>query len=115
MERVKPQVRGPVQFGKPMRETYSATQERPPQLARLMDLARDLGVSTNQVWTWKTRRDRNGFPEPVACTWTPWRDGRFGGKDLYDLAEVRRWFRAYHETQKSGRTRRETARGRKPR
>jgi len=29
----------------------------------MTDLARELGVSRNQVWTWYQRRDRNGFPE----------------------------------------------------
>jgi hypothetical protein len=79
-------------------ERYSATAERQegaPELARASDLARELGVTANQIWTWKSRRDVNGFPLPIACTWSPWRDGRWGGKDLYDAEEVRVWFKGY--------------------
>lgn len=87
-------------------ETYSSVaerQQRAPKLRRASDLARDLGVSANQIWTWKQRRDTNGFPAPIACTWSPWRKGRWSGKDLYDLDEVREWKRTYDPRQNQAR------------
>lgn len=58
-------------------------------------LAKTLGVSGNQIYTWHQRRHRNGFPEAVAASLVS--SGRGGRKrfPLFDLGEVLAWYEQY--------------------
>jgi hypothetical protein len=62
------------------------------RLATYVDLAKELGVKTNQVYMWHTRRTRNGFPEPVLH-----RDAGNGVTDApwFDIDEVITWHASY--------------------
>jgi uncharacterized protein YjcR len=59
-------------------------------------LADFLRVSVNQVHTWHSRREKNGFPEPRGTAAS--REGRRGGPSgapLFDLSEVVAWYARY--------------------
>lgn len=64
-------------------------EELPLLLATPATVADALEVTSNAVWTWSRRRDRNGFPEPIGHTSL----GRV--QPLYDLNEVLRWREGY--------------------
>jgi len=49
-------------------------------------LAAKIGVDRRQVWTWTSRRDRNGFPGPC---------GNANGIDVFDYEAVVRWRARY--------------------
>lgn len=71
-------------------------QPTPPRrLVRQADLARDLGVTSQRIDTWRTRSRTNGFPDPVLCNIGP---AKVGGKRhhlLWDLGECRAWYERY--------------------
>ena len=67
----------------------------------LTELARLLGVSTNQVWTWHQRREKNGFPEAIGSVIKP----RGGGRrkaPFFDPDEVVRWHQSYDPYARTG-------------
>lgn len=57
------------------------------------EIGRILGVPPNQIWTWASRRERNGFPRPLVEKVRLGRLGRPGA--LYDLGEVLEWHEHY--------------------
>lgn len=61
------------------------------RLATFVDLAKELGVKTNQVFMWHQRRDRNGFPEPVMHR--PSSNGLMA--PWFDVDEVLQWRVSY--------------------
>lgn len=62
------------------------------RLATYVDLGKELGVKTNQVYMWYTRRAANGFPEPVLH-----RNAGNGVNDApwFDIEEVIAWRASY--------------------
>lgn len=56
-------------------------------LSRITPIAKSLGVTRQQVYTWWSRRAVNGFPE------SPEKDTR--GRRLYDEEAVAKWFDNY--------------------
>ena len=58
----------------------------------MAQLAEELHVDRRQVYSWYTRRARNGFPEPVGK-----RPLGTGGRTraVWDLAEVKEWHDSY--------------------
>lgn len=63
-------------------------------LAAFRDIARVLGVTSNQVYMWHLRRDRNGFPEAVLCRLVR-PQGEKKGAPLFVLQEVLDWWASY--------------------
>lgn len=57
------------------------------ELVAISDIARLLGVERSAVWNWtrSDRRERLGFPEPVAHVHN-------GMTALYDKREILRWY-----------------------
>lgn len=64
-------------------------------LARQSDLARALGVTSGQIDTWRSRSAKNGFPEPVACSFGPHARGGRRGHYLWRLEDVQAWVADY--------------------
>ena len=62
------------------------------QLSTMAELARELGVTRQQIATWFRRRESNGFPEPV--TETTLNDYRYVER-LWRLAEAKEWHANY--------------------
>lgn len=58
----------------------------------MAQLAEELHVDRRQVYSWYSRRARNGFPEPVAR-----RALGIGGRTrlMWDLADVKEWRESY--------------------
>jgi hypothetical protein len=80
------------------------TGERPfDDPVRQSVLARELGVSSGQIDTWRNRARANGFPDPVACNIGPVHGGGKRRHMLWDLAEVRAWFSTYNPTDQRAR------------
>lgn len=67
----------------------------------LTELARLLGVSTNQVWTWHDRRDRNGFPASIGCCIAPKGGGR-KRSPMFDPQTVVEWWVEYEPMARHG-------------
>lgn len=76
---------------------YAAPDQAGPlrRLVRQADLARDLGVSSQQIDTWRNRSRTSGFPDPVACNIGPVHRGGKRHHLLWDLGECRGWFERY--------------------
>jgi hypothetical protein len=62
------------------------------RLATFVDIAKELGTTSNQIYMWYQRRERNGFPEPVLH-----RSAGNGINDApwFDIDEVLEWRAAY--------------------
>lgn len=66
-------------------------------LAGIAEIAEEFGVARTTVSTsWADRRERTGFPEPVAV---------LNMGPVYDLAEVRRWYAAWTSSSSAHRPR----------
>jgi hypothetical protein len=53
-----------------------------PELAGIAEIAAEFGVPRTTASMWDTRRESNGFPEPVA---------RLAAGPVYDMRAVREW------------------------
>lgn len=73
-------------------------------LVRLSDLARDLGVTPQQIDTWRARSAVNGFPAPIATSFGPHARGGKRRHSLWELAAVRAWKRDYSVAAQRSRT-----------
>lgn len=70
----------------------------PTSVANMSQAAHLLMVSTNQIYMWHKRRERNGFPEPIGCViahpGTYKGSGRKRGP-LWDVNEIVHWYTHY--------------------
>jgi hypothetical protein len=57
-----------------------------PELAGVKEISDELGVLRTTISMWATRRQRSGFPEPVAM---------LAMGPIYDMDEVRAWHAKY--------------------
>jgi len=62
------------------------------KLMTMAEVAAMLGVDRRQVWAWYTRRERNGFPEPVQHR-PLGVEGRT--RPMWNPTEVKAWHRKY--------------------
>jgi predicted DNA-binding transcriptional regulator AlpA len=56
------------------------------ELAGVKEISDELGVLRTTISMWATRRERSGFPQPVAF---------LAMGPVYDMAEVRAWHEQY--------------------
>lgn len=68
------------------RHECGCSVESEPFLVTLSQVAQLLGKTRQQVSTWKSRRERNGFPK--AC-------GEYSNGELYLWEEVLLWYQNY--------------------
>lgn len=72
----------------------AVTEKRPrrrnvPELVGTMEIARALGVKRNRVSMWEMRWESTGFPAPLA---------ELAAGPVYDMAEIRAWWRDRNAT-----------------
>lgn len=76
-----------------MIRTIAGPDGEPLRIGAYTDLARELGVTNKQIYTWYQRRSRNGFPEPI-CYRKADTNGRHDTPH-FDIDAIRVWLIFY--------------------
>lgn len=69
--------------------------------ASYREIAKQLGVSGNQVYMWYKRRATTGFPDSIGVLRKP-KPGQNYGQPLFDLESVEEWYSGYNPNARRG-------------